>query len=92
MRKLVFVLPFILMMSACASYKAQKRAANQCDIDIDVYYLKELSVEQLECIESKGQGDPEFSSLSERIKAKKKELEQAETNKADLERRSQEGT
>lgn len=90
MRGIIFILPVVLLVSSCTTYKAQKRAANQCEIDIDTYYLKELSLEQLECIEAKGQGDPDFKSLSDRIRAKKRELEKAKTEKDNQEKRLRE--
>ena len=72
MRKYVLWL-LLLVLTSCASYHARKNAANKCDIDIDTYYLKELSIEQLECIQKAGKDDPDFSSLEDRITKKKKE-------------------
>ncbi|KYG64644.1 hypothetical protein AZI86_10535 [Bdellovibrio bacteriovorus] len=83
MRNLVLLLPLFLFLSSCASYKANKKAVNQCHIDIDTYYLKDLSLEQLECIEEAGKTDPNFVSLKERIEKKKRDL-QVETEKSKL--------
>lgn len=81
MRNLVLLLPLFLFLGSCASYKANKKAVNQCHIDIDTYYLKDLSIEQLECIEAAGKNDPDFVSLKERIEKKKREA-QLEVEKA----------
>jgi hypothetical protein len=70
-----------VQLTACATYDAQKRAANKCNIDIDTYYLKELSLEQLQCIEDKGKNDPDFQSVQEKIDKKKKELDMADEKK-----------
>lgn len=77
------LLPAVLtFLTSCASYDAQKKAVNKCHIDIDTYYLKEMTLEQLQCIEEAGKDDPNYTSLAERIEKKKKEMELADTQKA----------